>query len=211
MHLVWYSIPTYWNNTLDRYTWDIVHICRIKIFSGVIVFEILTSTSCTQGGRSISCIRWYSDCKISPCWLCQWQSHKGVPTVSTTAFFLLDVYTCTSYSYMSYHIVIVPIEKVSLKMMVWCWFVETVHKDCSSIFTCWWHITLSPAPSPAFQCFMLKKAGGPGTRLHVLDVTNASKIINVGVVNRNARWKFYIALARTEFNGIQQRGYCYIA
>ena len=37
----------------------------------------------------------------------------------------------------------------------------------------WWLLSLVPRPLPVFQCYMQKKAGGPGMRVHVRDVTTA--------------------------------------
>ena len=50
--------------------------------------------------------------------------------------------------------------------------------------------SLVPRPIPSFSMFHAEKTGGPGICLYVLNVTNASKMINVGVTNRNTRWKF---------------------
>ena len=69
-----------------------------------------------------------------------------------------------------------------------------------------YELPIASSPGP-FQFFNVTcwKTGGPGTRLHVLDVTNASKIINMGVVNRNAllkilSWLRWLALSSMAFN-----------
>ena len=66
-------------------------------------------------------------------------------------------------------------------------------------------LALSQGPPDFSMLHTRRKRGGPGTRLHVLDVTNVAKIINVGVVNRNAGLKFYRdrAMASTKFDGLQ--------
>ena len=72
------------------------------------------------------------------------------------------------------------------------------------------YCSLVPKPIPSFSMFHAEKREGLArynyiyiyVRLHVLDVTNASKIINVGVVKCNAQcgWKFCIAMASSRFD-----------
>ena len=56
-------------------------------------------------------------------------------------------------------------------------------------FTVHMHVlTIGDRPIPSFLMFHAEKREGlADTRLHVLDITNASKIINMGVVNCNTR------------------------
>ena len=78
------------------------------------------------------------------------------------------------------------------------WALLTVVSNSPS-FVIWCSLVLRL--HPAFSVARWK-AGGPGTRRHVIDFTSASKLINVGATNCNAMWLLSFHCLASSYSGL---------